>query len=123
MDLAQGVEEPGGRTLELGEAAEIIDLFGGELQVLKILDRLREPCRHHVIAIAGEPAKEQLKSGDLVRLAGLEVTGRHGELVEVGEKASHYFLAGGAGFTSEAACKSSSMVFASKPYSAGSLSR
>ena len=81
-----------GNAPELGQAAEVIDLFVGELQIEEIIDGLRQAGGYNVVAIARQMAEKQLKSGGFAGLAGFEVTGRHGELVEVGEEACHSLL-------------------------------
>ena len=121
---AQYLEKTRRNTLELGQRAEIPDLIVGEGELLEIFDHLLEAGRQNEIPVAGQLAEEQLEGGDLVCFAGLEITSRHSELVEVGEESGHwngaegprhFFLGGWASLTSEAALDSSSTVFESTP--------
>lgn len=59
------------------------------MEVEEIIDGLREPGGENKIAVTGKLAKEKLEDRDFTALAGLEITGSHGELIEVREKAAH----------------------------------
>jgi hypothetical protein len=56
---------------------------------LEVFDYLLEPRCQNEIAIARQVAKEELEGSDFGSFTGLEVTGRHGELIEVGEESGH----------------------------------
>ncbi len=65
------------------------------------------------LRLCGSVADEQFEGGALAGFAGLEIAGRHGELVEIGEEPErHYFFfsggCGGCSFMSPAAVRSSS---------------
>ena len=99
-------EEPRRDSLELRQAADVVELFGGEAQVGQIFDRLREAGGQHEVTIVRKLAREQLERSAVLSLAGLEIARRHGELIEVGEQAEGhgpYFFwgcCGGCSFTS-----------------------
>ena len=44
------------------------------------------------LRLCGRRPDEQLESGALAGFAGLEIAGRHGELVEVGEEPEGHYL-------------------------------
>src|SRR6185295_10321771 len=75
--------------LEMRKAAEIGDFFLREPQPLQVLDRLLQSGRKYEIPVFRKPPHEQLKRRALVRLAGLPITGRHRELIEVGDECVH----------------------------------
>ena len=112
---------------KLGQFTQIFDFFVGKAEIQEVIDELGDPRHEDEVAPLGETAEGELKGGFLLDLAGLEETGCHGQLVEVGEKAVHFlafsyqlsavyffFSAGGAGaasFTSAAAfCRSSTAL-------------
>jgi len=84
---------------ELIEAAEIIDLFDGEAQVEQVVDHLGEAGGEDEIAMRRETADSVFENGFLGDLAGFEVAGGHGELVEVGEESVHRLSQGAGGLT------------------------
>ncbi len=85
----QVVEELGRRVAELRQAAEVGDFFIRELQVQQIIDGLRQPGGDDEVAVRGQAADGELERRDLIGFAGLEISRRHGELVEIGEKGVH----------------------------------
>ena len=66
-------------------AAEIGDVLLGEVQVLDIVDQLLQARRDGEAAAVGHLAEKNIKIGDAVLVAGLEVTIAHRQLVEVAE--------------------------------------
>ena len=88
-EVAEVIEEGRADAGELREAAEVVDFVGGEAEVEEVVDDLGDAGGDDVIAVRGEAADGEFEGGLLGGLAGLEVAGGHGELVEVGEKAVH----------------------------------
>ena len=86
---AQVIEEFGQARGGTGEAAQVSDIFVGESQVQEIIDGLGKPGGEDEVAIGGEAADGELERGDLVGFAGLEVSRRHGEFVEIGQQGVH----------------------------------
>src|SRR5207245_299314 len=74
---------------ELRQRAEVVDLGAGEAKLEKIGQGLLEPRRNDVLAILGQTADRKLERAPLGRLAGFEIAGRHGQLVQVGEQTGH----------------------------------
>ena len=88
-EAAQVIEEGRRYQAERIEAAKVIDLFGGETQVEQVIDHLREAGGEDEIAMRRETADGVFEDGFLGDLAGFEVAGGHGELVEIGEESVH----------------------------------
>src|SRR5579884_4181246 len=74
---------------ELRQRAKVVDLLAAEPQIEQVIDRLRQSRGDREIAIARKPAEKQLEYGRLTRLAGLEISSRHRELVQVGQQTGH----------------------------------
>ncbi len=83
-----GVEERGGHAAEHGQAAQILDLVGFELQMLEVVERLLETCAHQECAMIGQRADIQLEGGAVIHPAGV-VAGQHRQLVQVCEESAH----------------------------------
>ena len=71
------------------ELAKVGDFLGGERQVQQVIDHLRESGGQHEIAVRRQAADGEFEDGALGGLAGLEIAGGHGELVEIGEETVH----------------------------------
>ena len=80
-EIAQVVEEGRADAGELREAAEVVDLLGGEAEVEEVVDNLGDAGDDDIIAVRGQAAEGEFEGGFLGDLAGLEVSGGHGELV------------------------------------------
>src|SRR5690348_4095080 len=79
------IKEIGMDIAKKGLCAQIGDVFVGKAHILQELEGLLESCGHEVIAMAWEGANKKFKRGASVE-AFLDVAGRHGEFVEVGEQ-------------------------------------
>ena len=66
-------------------AAEVLDVLRLKVEVLDILDDLLQPGGDGIAALVGHAAEVQVKVGDPVLVAGLEIAIAHGELVEVAQ--------------------------------------
>src|SRR5262249_11523899 len=74
-ESAQVVPEGGRGLLELGQAAEVSDLVGGEAEVQEVVDELGESGSQYEVPAFGEASKGQLEGGLLIGLSGLEEAG------------------------------------------------
>src|SRR5436190_1268462 len=79
----QHVEKLRGRSLKLRQRSEKRDLGRSEPKIPKIFDRLRQADRQNKIAVPGQTAHEQFKSGTVASLACLKEARGHGELIQV----------------------------------------
>src|SRR3954470_3449859 len=60
-----------------------------EPEVHKVIDELRQSRREDEVPMGRQPSKCQFERSFLVGLAGLEVPGRHRELVQIRKKPVH----------------------------------
>src|ERR1035441_8045507 len=96
-ELAEVVEEGGAHLGELGEGAQVGDFLGRKAHVEQVVDDLRDAGDDDVIAIGRQAPDGEFERGLLAGLTGLEVARRHGEFVEIGEKAVHRWYTGTCG--------------------------
>src|SRR5206468_8422219 len=84
--LGQALKPIGGHAFKNRMSAKIIDLLRREMQMLKIVNGLLQAGAHQVVTALGETPNPQRERDPLIRHAVNEITGGHGQLIQVGEQ-------------------------------------
>ena len=82
---AEGAEHFKKALVKAASAAEVFDILIGEMQVLYIVDYLRETCGDGKSAAVGNLAEEDIKVCDSVRHSLDKIAVSHRQLIEIAE--------------------------------------
>ena len=88
FEMPQIVQECFGKA---AAAAEVFDIFVGEMQVFKVVDQLLNARHDGVAAAIRYAAEEHVKIGPPVGDAFFKIAMRHGELIEIGQHGQVFF--------------------------------
>ncbi len=85
-ELREIVEEVGSDVAKDRQSADVGDFVPGKVDVFEEVQSLFETSGDEIVAMRWQVTDEQFESGAAVN-AILDIAGRHGEFIEVGEKA------------------------------------